>query len=251
MISHLEIAIIESESDSMSMLEQILTEHFSGLQVSYKNDKVPEPEPMLEMSIPDVIFWDIDCIDSDSVFLQEYFRKMNVSIIFTARNEGFLKNVFPRPPFPYLVKPYDNEKIVGIMNFIIRTAKFNFNHNNQSAVKGDGHSPKIMLPLAQSYRIVSVEDIVRCEADTNYTYICMNDDTKLLMSKQLNKFEHMLYRHNFVRIHSKHLINLNYLSKYKKSKMSEVTLIEGTKLPVSKTYKQKFNDVLQNFYLKI
>jgi len=97
----------------------------------------------------------------------------------------------------------------------------------------NGRCKKLAVNTTESITLLNVQDIVRCESQRNYTFIYLANKEKLIASKTLMDFEDVLVKHNFLRIHKSHLININYLDKYVKSEGGYVMLNDGTKLPVA------------------
>jgi two-component system, LytTR family, response regulator len=99
---------------------------------------------------------------------------------------------------------------------------------------------KINLPTLQGFKRVNINEIIRCEADSNYTFIYMLDKTKVMVSKTLHDFEKNLSDYNFFRIHHKHLINLEHLKEYIKGKGGQVVMADNSVLDVSIRRKNEF-----------
>jgi two-component system, LytTR family, response regulator len=72
----------------------------------------------------------------------------------------------------------------------------------------------------------------------------LENNAKILVSKQLGVCEKLLPEDTFVRIHDKHLINLSKVKEYIKGSGGEVILEDGTKLIVSARRK---NELLSRF----
>lgn len=99
---------------------------------------------------------------------------------------------------------------------------------------------KINLPTLQGFKRVNISEIIRCEADSNYTFIYMLDKTKVMVSRTLHDFEKNLSHYNFFRIHHKHLINLEHLKEYIKGKGGQVIMADNSVLDVSIRRKNEF-----------
>lgn len=70
----------------------------------------------------------------------------------------------------------------------------------------------VVLPYKGGAHRVSPEDIIRLEADSNYTYIHIRGRQRpLLMAKVLRLYEAELEPYGFIRIHRAHLINPRYV----------------------------------------
>ena len=67
-----------------------------------------------------------------------------------------------------------------------------------------------------------------------------------MISKPINNFEKILCELGFSRVHNKYLVNMRYIQKYKKAKVSVLILTDGSELPISKTYKVTFEEDMKH-----
>lgn len=96
-----------------------------------------------------------------------------------------------------------------------------------------GYSDRIAINAANTVNILKIKDIMHCESQRSYTQVHLTNGTSLTVTRTLRQFEEDLMEYRFVRIHQSHLVNLNYVVKYLKSKAGCVVLENGTKLPVA------------------
>ncbi|HXB40135.1 MAG TPA: LytTR family DNA-binding domain-containing protein [Bacteroidia bacterium] len=92
----------------------------------------------------------------------------------------------------------------------------------------------------QEISFIRIENIVRLEANSNYTFIFLENDRKILSSKNLKEFEQVLAPYNFLRIHKSHLVNASYISHFAKKGDGLLHLKNNYKVQVSDTGKEKF-----------
>ncbi len=104
---------------------------------------------------------------------------------------------------------------------------------------GSNENFKIALPTLEGLVFVKVNDIVYCEASSNYTQI-FTLEGKYLVSKTLKEYDDLLSDHNFFRIHNSYLININSIKKYVKGDGGYVVLNNNISLDVSKTKERSF-----------
>ena len=95
---------------------------------------------------------------------------------------------------------------------------------------------------------VDLDDIIRFEADSNYTHVYIKNKKKMMIAKTLKSFEDQLSNTMFCRIHSAHLINLNEIEKYIKGDGGIIVLKDGSNIPVSRANKLELLAKL-NLYL--
>ncbi|WP_199140952.1 LytR/AlgR family response regulator transcription factor [Pedobacter sp. ASV12] len=102
---------------------------------------------------------------------------------------------------------------------------------------------KIALPQQSEIRYVKISDIVRCEADDNYTNFVLNNE-KILISKSLKEYADLLKPYGFLRVHQSHLVNPAYVKSWLKEDGGTLLLDNGHKIPVSKPNRESIKSAL-------
>ncbi|MCK5853454.1 LytTR family transcriptional regulator [bacterium] len=110
---------------------------------------------------------------------------------------------------------------------------------------------RLLLPTFDGYWLCDLQNIIRLEAANNYTKLIFSDKKDLIVSKSIKKFEDILINYGFVRIHSKHLININYIERFIKGKSAYVILRDQSEIPISQGKKSKFSSVLKENTLTV
>jgi two-component system LytT family response regulator len=105
---------------------------------------------------------------------------------------------------------------------------------------------KIMLPSQNGFEFVNVKDIIRLQADSNYTTFYFTDKRKIVVSKTIKEYEDMLAGHDFFRVHQSHIINLQYIKNYVKGEGGIVVMQDGSEIDVSRRRKEEFLKALDN-----
>lgn len=67
------------------------------------------------------------------------------------------------------------------------------------------------LSAFETGQYVDFEKVICITGDGNYSYICLNDGRRLLVSKCLEQLEPRLPHCQFLRIHKRYLINLHFV----------------------------------------
>lgn len=108
---------------------------------------------------------------------------------------------------------------------------------------------KVALPTLEGIYFEKVKEIIRLEANGNYTFIHLVNNRRILVSKTLAEIEKKLHHHpRFVRVHRSNTINLDLLVKYVKGKGGYVEMENGVKINVSIARKQKFLSTLERYF---
>jgi len=244
--------IVEDDESSLSSLQILLKKHFSNIVLSGSATTLKSAKDLLVKVKPDLVFLDIDLPDGNGFQLLEN-QQLDFEVIFTTSFNEFAVRAFEFSAVHYLIKPLDSDNLITAVNrFMNLSLNNNFEEKFKILKEGLTDYPqKIMLPSSDGHNVYNINDIVLCEADSNYTTLYFNTGEKVVVSKQLHTLEDILKSLSFVRAHSKYLINLRYLKKYKKSKHSEITLTNGLEIPVSQHYRAAFEEKMMLFVRKL
>jgi two-component system LytT family response regulator len=115
--------------------------------------------------------------------------------------------------------------------------------NNVHAEK-KGKIGKIALASKESIEFVDAQEVVCCEANSNYTNVFLADGRKRVISKTLKEFEDMLSPHHFFRPHNSFLVNLNRVKEFIRGDGGYLVMENKMKIPVSKSRKEELLDLL-------
>ncbi|MCR6642717.1 MAG: LytTR family transcriptional regulator [Sporocytophaga sp.] len=94
----------------------------------------------------------------------------------------------------------------------------------------------------EGFEVVQVKDIIRCQANDNFTDVIINEGKKMLICRTLKHFEGLLEDYDFMRVHKSHLINIQFIKKYRRGKGGQVVMSDGSEIDVSPSKKQDFLD---------
>jgi len=104
---------------------------------------------------------------------------------------------------------------------------------------------KITLPTGHAYEIVLIKDIIRCEANDNYTNVYLANGKKFLVSGTLKHYEDLLPSMDFTRVHHSHLINMNHMTRFVKEDGGYAVMSDNSKVEVSRRKREEFLNKLK------
>ncbi|MBP0904088.1 LytR/AlgR family response regulator transcription factor [Mariniflexile gromovii] len=236
--------IIDDEQHCTDRIKNLLKPYKDTITLIGDFSTVDSGIKGIENLKPDVVFLDVQIHDRTGFDVLKSVNHHAFEVIFTTAFEAFAIQAFKFSAVDYLLKPIDEDDFklaIDKLNSKIEAKDFSKKVdallNNIS--KTDVHK-KITIPTVEGLEFLEVSDIIRCEADVNYTTIFTKDAKKILVSKTLKSFEALLANCNFFRVHNSHLINLDYIKKYTKGKGGYVTLIDNSTIEVSTRRKDDF-----------
>jgi len=201
-----------------------------------------EAEKGIEIQRPDIIFLDIQLQNKTGFDVLSAISYRDFSLIFTTAYEQYAIEAFKFSAVDYLLKPIDKEDFEkALQKAFDKVERAQLNERIDvllSHLSSNNHPKRISIPSYEGYQFLAIPEIVRCEADINYTHIFTSAGEKHTVSKSLKHFEGLLTAYGFFRIHNSHLINLDYVKSYARS--GYVTLSDNSHLEVSSRRKDAF-----------
>lgn len=243
--------IVEDEIKSMNNLKNMLKNHCPQVEIIGDALSIKEALDLFEDPDmkPDVAFLDINLTDGLVFRMLEELRPIDFEIIFvTAYNEHAIK-ACEYSSVGYIMKPIDPEVLAQAVARIRpkkaadkmdqRLELMNHQMQNPNAFE------KMSISALDGIYFVSIKDIVRFEAEDNYTHIYLNSGDRITASKTIKSYEDMLNTVNFYRVHKRHVINLNFMRKFVKGDGGYLVMDDGKKIEVSRRRRPAFMEQLR------
>ena len=96
----------------------------------------------------------------------------------------------------------------------------------------------------ESIEFVDPNEIIVCEANSNYTNVYLAEGRKRVISKTLKEFEEMLTQFDFFRPHNSHLINLGRVKEFIRGDGGYLVMENKMKIPISKNKREMLLQLL-------
>lgn len=237
--------IVDDEQHSIDRLKRLL-DRSAGLPVEITGTftsvgEAVEGIPRLE---PSLLFLDVQLHDKTGFDLLQMLGNIRFDVIFTTAYEKYAVQAFRFSAIDYLLKPIDRTELRQAIEKLTErrtgddiTAKLEILFHNLGTRGAPG---KISVPTAGGFMFLEVDEIIRCQSDTNYTNILLKDGKTITVAKTLKEFEELLKDHDFYRVHKSHLVNLAYIKSYARGKSGWLTLSDGSEIEVSSRRKEGF-----------
>ncbi|MEM7085640.1 MAG: LytTR family DNA-binding domain-containing protein [Bacteroidota bacterium] len=243
--------IIEDMADALQLLRSDLESHHPDIKVIDTARSVVEAAKLLRKTQPDILFLDIMLGDGTGFDILEIFPDLSSKIIFVTASDEYAIRAFKFAAIDYVLKPYSNDDLATA----ITRAKEQIEPNKErlSILKNTLAAPeakpdKISLHTLDKIIIVSLENIVRCEADNNNTVFYLKEGRKIFVTKTLKYFAEMLSSYEFLRVHQSHLVNMQCISAFIKSDGGYLLLKNKETVPVSVRKKAEVIEMLDRMH---
>lgn len=243
--------IVEDETRGLNNLKNLLAQNCKEVDIVGTATSIQEASKMfgtLDES-PDLAFLDISLPDGLVFQLLNILDPLDFEIIFVTAYEEYAIKACEYSSIGYITKPIDPDKLVEAVKrvkskksrYINKRLEIfnNVYHNNPNAFR------KMSISALDGIYFIDIQNIVRFEAEDNYTHIFMGDGERITASKTIKSFEDMLGPYNFYRVHKRHVINLNYMRKFVKGDGGYLIMDDEKRIEVSRRRRPAFMEEIR------
>lgn len=233
--------IVDDKTAAIELLRWLIKEHCPEITAVASAVSVAEALPLIDNFEPDILFLDIQLPQETGFDLLAQVKKWDFEVIFTTAYNEYAIQAIRFSALDYLLKP--------ITPTDLKKAIERFKAKKESTLGGEelyrnfirnitqehNRPLKLALPGINGIQYVQLEDIIRLQAERNYTRLYFVKGKNFLSSKTLAEYEKILRDSGFIRVHRSHLINPQYIDSYEKQGM--VKLKDGCEIEVSRRKK--------------
>ncbi len=242
--------IVDDEAKARAALRQLLDSYCPDFEVVAEASGVAEGVQTIIRTRPDIVFLDVQMQDGSGFDLLSQLPQINFNVIFASAYDKFAIRAFKFSAVDFLQKPIEPEELIQACQKVSQQIEISEISSKLEVLMSNRKSfEKIVLPTMDGFIFVNIKDIVRCEAESNYTRFFLQNRRDILVSKTLREFDEMLSPFGFFRVHKSHLINLSYLKEYLRGD-GAVIMEDGAEILISRRRKDDFLQCLKTFFPK-
>ena len=219
------IGICDDEASMRRLLRAPLEQKLQLLGADYRIFEYDCGETLLtrpETEWLDILFLDIELKQLSGMETARNLRKRDshTLLIFVTAYPDFVFQGYEVHAFHYILKPYENQKIMKVL---------------EQAVKELGQNREHYFTLEQKSGTTKIpaKKILAFSSDRRKIIISLEDGNKLEFYGKLDAVETDLPDY-FIRCHNRHLVNLNYVTALEKDGCT----LKSQSFPVSRAYRQ-------------
>ena len=219
------IGICDDEASMRRLLRAPLEQKLQLLGADYRIFEYDCGETLLtrpETEWLDILFLDIEMKQLSGMETAKNLRKRDshTLLIFVTAYPDFVFQGYEVHAFHYILKPYENQKIMKVL---------------EQAVKELGQNREHYFTLEQKSGTTKIptKKILAFSSDRRKIIISLEDGNKLEFYGKLDAVETDLPDY-FIRCHNRHLVNLNYVTALEKDGCT----LRSQSFPVSRAYRQ-------------
>ncbi len=240
--------IIDDENRTRELIAKMIDSFGFDLETFPIGENVQSGIAAIESLRPDIVFLDIQMPDGTGFDLLKSVQNKNFEVVFITAHEEFAIKAIKFSALDYLLKPIDPTELREATEKAMKAIEDKRDEQQFEALQNNiqpTQKKRLVLKTQESVHVVELEEIIRCEADRNYTSFFLTGGKKILVSKTLKDYEILLSSFHFLRVQQSHLINLNFVDRYDKGNGGSVVMKDGSQVPLSPAKRDIFFKILE------
>jgi two-component system, LytTR family, response regulator len=235
--------IIDDEKICISALALLIETNLPEIQIIASCPSADEGIEAIFKYNPDLLFLDIEMPVMNGFEVLEKISHIPVQVIFTTAHHHHAIKAIRYSALDYLLKPIEVKELIHAVQRFKNTHTIHTINQLQFLIdklaNKENTYNKIAIPNLEGLRLISVNEILYCQADDNYTHIHLINNQHLLASRTLKDIQILLEEFDFfLRIHNSYLVNVHKVIQYLKGEGGIVIMSDGKNLPVSRNKKE-------------
>lgn len=243
--------IVDDELSVRNAIIALIREYYPDIHIIATADTIKDGYEAIIKHEPDLLFLDIELPDGNGFELLKKVEPVSFKVIFITGHQEYALDAIKVSALDYILKPFDTDELRSAME----KAREVINHEEQQlklqALTENLQSKKVLkriiLHVSDHLQLVSVSDIIRAKADSNYTHFWLSGGQQIMVSRTIKEYDSLLSGSGLIRVHQSHLVNILYIDKFIKRDKGYLQLKDGTLIPVSPNLKKQVLQALKDY----
>lgn len=247
----MDVIIVDDEIAVRKSITRFLREYFPEINIVATAGNLNEALEAIRKHQPRLLFLDVELPDGTGFELLESIPDIGFKVIFITGHQEYALAAIKVSALDYILKPFEQEelkkavqKAMVAINYTEESMKLEAlseNLKNKKVLK------RIILSTADHLHVVPINEIIRAEADSNYTSFWLSGNKRIMVSRTIKEFDELLSGSEIIRVHQSHLVNLSYIEKFVKRDGGYLLLKDNSSIPVSQGLRKKVLQAMNNF----
>lgn len=231
----MKVLIVDDEPLARDELHYLIQDNPAVTEI-IEAEGIAEAQEKVASLRPAMVFLDIKLADGSGIALAEKIKQSPArpQIVFATAYDTYAIEAFKANAVDYLLKPFSADRV---QEAIARVAKL---VSVEQEVVSDQQvtSPRILIQSDERTIILQKKQLLYVQAQQGLVYFHTVDNHQIISRQTLAKVYQQLKSPHFLQIHRSFIVNLDAVTELQPSfnHTYELTLIDGSKLPVSRSY---------------
>lgn len=240
--------IVDDEQASIDLLNWLITEYCPDISSVQWARSVKDAMPLIRSFQPDIVFLDIQMPHQSGFDLLTNIDNWNFEVIFTTAYNEFAIQAIRFSALDYLLKPIDEAELkkaverYKVKRIYAPAGQILFRNFIQNISQNNREKFKLALADASEIKYVQIDEIIRLQAESNYTHIFLTGNKVFISAKTLKEYDEMLEGQRFLRVHKSHLVNPAHIQAY--DRQGILLMSDNSKVEVARRKKDFLQQAL-------
>jgi len=235
--------LVDDEAHCLDTLSILIKDYCPEVGILEQCSSAKKALAAIEKFQPALVFLDIEMPVMNGFELLEQFKDIHFSVIFTTSYDQYAIKAIRFSALDYLLKPIDPKELMIAVHKAATLKNVPSSEQLKMLMDQLHHKEtgftKIAVPTAEGYELIPADQVIRCEADDNYTHLFLKNKNKITACRTLKEMEEQLddFKY-FVRVHHSYLVNLNEVTKYIRGEGGYLIMSDSSTVNVSRSRKE-------------
>ncbi|QNK79044.1 response regulator transcription factor [Winogradskyella sp. PAMC22761] len=234
--------IVDDEISNIKGLQKKLKNLFPNITIVGSYQKPEAAIVAIKELKPQLVFLDIQMPRINGFELLKAVGVIDFQVIFVTAYSEYAIQAFKQNAIDYILKPIDNIELKLAVEKAIKSVEAQENVElNSKLLKLISttvtENNKLIVPTVKGLSFIPQDEVLHIEGYEGYTKIHLEDNSTLMSSYNLGKFEKVVSS-NFFKCHKSHIVNLNKVRHFENE--GYLVLENKQRIPISRANKKAF-----------
>ena len=239
--------IVDDEEPGRRNLAALLEKYCPEIEVIAQAESAAEAREKILNLTPNILFLDINMPELNGFDLLESLTKKDFAVVFVTAHKDYGIPAVKAGAIDYILKPIVIKELQQAVNKVVD----HFEQKKSELITDNQKPGRITLSHTGGFSVIEMKDIVRLEAESNYTRVFITDKKSYFVSKPLKVFEDSLKDNIFFRVHRSYIINLNHVKEFLREDGGVIVMNDGARIQLPKARYADFMDALKKLSIAI
>lgn len=241
--------LLDDEPQHSRILQLKLLEIAEDVEIAGTSSDPEEALKIIPTLRLDVLFLDVEMPRINGFQLLQQIGSPDFEVVFVTAFSDYAVRAIRFSALDFLTKPVDKEELASALSRLreklARKIAPAARREQLDVLMDWAYTPpppareqRIALPTSEDIRFVAISDIIRVESDNNYSTFFLVEGKPIVVSRTLKEYERLLEPQGFFRTNRSNLVNLSFVTRYKKTE-SSVLLTDGAEVAVATNKKEE------------
>lgn len=207
----MKVLVIEDEIPAQEELVRILRKHFPNIEIVDIIGSVRDSVEWLRNNTADLIFMDIQLLDSCCFDIFDVVE-VRTPIIFTTAYDQYALKAFKVNSVDYLLKPVDEDELVAAVR------KMDYKYDNirnliESYMPTVRYKTRISVKTGDIYRFLLIDEVAYFISEDGFTYAVTNNEKKHIVDYTISSLETQLDPKRFFKLSRGCIVSIDSIEK--------------------------------------